>query len=257
MTDKDRHFNRQERLYSFPYHYLPTLDESGTIAIHKFLSWGLDYLTYMSFAVDLITHRMETLSLLDVGCGDGRLLNMVEGCVPHRVGVDLSERAILFAKAFNPDARFIVGDLSSVPGQFQTVTLIEVMEHIPDEKYPEFINKVAEKTRPDGRLIVSVPTTNVPLNRKHYRHYNLPLLRQHLSSTFSIESHWFLSRRGWRFRLWNWLLQNQIGIILPRIWRRAVWKLHRRYTYMASPNDGKHLLAVAAPVARNDRPDRE
>jgi SAM-dependent methyltransferase len=205
MTSKDHRFEIQTSRYEFPYHYLPTLDESGTISIHRAMYWGLDYLTYISFAVDLITDKLKAQSVLDVGCGDGRLLNMLKGKVPCLAGVDVLEQAILFARAFNPDLEFFVGDVSLVPGEFQVITLIEVMEHIPDGEYPEFINKVVEKTLPGGRLVVSVPTTNMPLNRKHYRHYNLPLLQKHLGPAYAIERYWFLSRQGWTFRFFRWL----------------------------------------------------
>ena len=247
MTSNGHRFEIQASLYEFPYHYLPTLDRSGAIAICKCLSWGLEYLTYMTFVARLIAERLKAQSVLDVGCGDGRLLNMLRGKVPRLVGVDLVEQAILFARAFNPEMEFFIGDVSEVPGQFQVTTLIEVMEHIPDEEYPEFINKVVEKTSPDGWLVVSVPTTNVRLNRKHYRHYNLSLLQKHLSPAFTIQHHWFLVKQGWTLRLWNRLLQNQMVVVLPGIWRRMVWRLHQRYTYAADANNGRHLIVTAKP----------
>ena len=246
--DSER-FEIQARMYAFPYHYLPTLDERGTLAIHKVLSWGLDYMTYMTFAVDLIQNRLRPQSILDIGCGDGRLLHMLAGIVPQRAGVDLVEESIRFARAFNPEATFYLADLADIPGQFEIATLIEVMEHISDEEIGEFIEKTAQHILPGGWLVVSSPAVNEPLNRKHYRHYTLPLLQQHLAPHFEIQEHWFLSRRGLRFNLFKKALQNEFGIIVSGKWRRLIWRLHKRYTYMASPTDGRHIVALARRAA--------
>lgn len=244
----DSRFGIQASRYEFPYHYLPTLDASGAVAIHRFLSWGLDYLTYMTFVVEVITQRLKAHTVLDIGCGDGRLISLLQGKVSRLVGVDPLRQAILFAQAFNPDAEFLIGDVSQVPGQFQVTALIEVLEHIPDEECPDFVAEVAAKTSPQGRLVVSVPTTNVPLSRKHYRHYDLGTLSQHLAPCFTIEHHWFVTKHGIRWRLWNRLLQNPMAIILPGFWRRMVWGLHRRHTFMADGGNGRHLVIVARPT---------
>jgi len=250
MEIQDPHLVYQSGQYQFPYHYLPSVDQNGTIAIHKFVHWGLDYLTYMTFAVRLISQELKAESILDIGCGDGRLLHLLSDKVPHRVGVDIMEQPVRFARAFNPGVEFFIGDVSMVKGQFHVTTLIEVMEHIPDDEYPEFMAKVAKKTLPEGYLLVSVPTTNVPINRKHHRHYNLALLRKHLSPEFIIEGHWYLSKKGLLSDVLTLMLQNIFGIILSGKWRRMVWRLHKRYTYHAKAENGKHLMVIARPTSK-------
>ena len=241
----DPRFDLQARLYAFPYHYLPTLDDAGTVSIHKALSWGLDYLTYMSFVTELIQNRLRPQSILDIGCGDGRLLHMLSGIVPQRAGVDLVEDSLRFARAFNPDVTFHLADLGEVPGQFEVVTLIEVLEHIPDDEIAAFVEKTAQRLLPGGWLLASSPTINEPLNRKHYRHYDLVLLRQQLEPHFEIQEYWFLSRRGLRFSFFKKSLQNEFGIIVSGKWRRLIWRLHQRYTYRADSTDGRHIVVLA------------
>ncbi|MCB9078071.1 MAG: class I SAM-dependent methyltransferase [Anaerolineaceae bacterium] len=244
-SDVDGKFTIQADQYQFPYHYLPDLDHTGAVSTYKNLSWGLDYITYMHFIAHLIKNTLRPQSLLDIGCGDGRLLNMLQDQVPQLVGVDLVKQAVLFAKAFNPSLRIYLCDVSQVPGQFELATLVEVMEHIPDPAYPEFINKVANKLTPNGKLVVSVPTTNLPLNKKHYRHYDLSLLQEQLNASFQIENYWYLTKNGSFYELFRWLLQPTVGIVQPSSWRRIVWRLHRKCSYMASSHTGRHLVAVA------------
>ena len=203
----------------------------------------------MSFVQRLIVEHLQAESLLDIGCGDGRLLHMLQGKVATLAGVDPVERALLFARAFNPDAVFYHSDVAAVPGTFAVTALIEVMEHIPDEEYPAFIANVAAKTAPNGNLVVSVPTVNIPMQQKHFRHYTLELLRQQLYPAFEIHEHWFLSRQGRLFHTLNRALLNPLGIVLSGKIRRQIWRLHRDHTFFADANSGRHLVALATPVA--------
>lgn len=100
MIIPDTQLDIQSGQYSFPYHYLIELDDSGLITIHKHLSWGIDYMTYISFTLDLVNRRLKPQTVLDVGCGDGRLINLLRGKVPQLVGVDIVEQAILFCTRF-------------------------------------------------------------------------------------------------------------------------------------------------------------
>ena len=45
-------------------------------------------------------------SVLDVGCGEGRFIGVLDWGVKRRVGVDHSRQAVRFAKAFHQDAIF-------------------------------------------------------------------------------------------------------------------------------------------------------
>lgn len=238
----------QELQYEFPYHYLPYLQQ-GVPRLHRCLSWGLEYLTYTSFVVELI-RRSAPESLLDLGCGDGRLIDMIENSVPQVSGVDLSERAIAFARAFNPGIEFMCTDIATLSAEYECVTLIEVLEHIPDEQYnmAGFVRNVARLVKRDGRLLVSVPTINVPVNRKHYRHYDLALLEATLEPFFKIERHWWLYRRGMCEQLLRSMLVNRFYILNWTPLLALMWRIHYRRTYFADALTGAHLVCVAKPV---------
>ncbi len=127
--DKNR-FQLQDKAYAFPYHYLPELTPDGRIVIYRLLAWGLRYMTYMSYIRDRIC-ELQPESVLDIGCGDGRLLHMLK-LVPRRVGVDLSSRAIAFAKAFDQDVEWYCSPLGQVPGRYDLATCVETLEHVSD-----------------------------------------------------------------------------------------------------------------------------
>ena len=242
MGGDSEQFLIQSKAYAFPYHYLADVSPDGTISIYRQLVWGLEYMTYMIWVRDQIL-RIRPRNLLDVGCGDGRLCSLLEAWSGRYVGVDLSEQAIAFARAFNPGAEFIVGSASDVPGTFGVVACVEVLEHIPDQDLAGFVASLREKVSPQGGLLVSVPTIVRPVSPKHYRHYTLELLREHLGAYFDIVSHVYLCRCGYQTDLLNRLLSNRLFILHWSKLRRWVWKVHSARYFYAQSTNGAHLAA--------------
>jgi 2-polyprenyl-3-methyl-5-hydroxy-6-metoxy-1,4-benzoquinol methylase len=241
---KHDRFQQQDTLYEFPYHYLPTIDKQGAIRVHQKLAWGLEYMTYMSFIFQLIK-KYTPSSLLDVGCGDGRLISMVKSSVPYVAGVDLSSNAIAFAKAFNPNIDFFCNEVSEVPGNFEMMTLIEVLEHIPASIIPSFVESLGERLHRQGILIISVPTVNLPLNSKHYCHYSLNSLSKAIQPIFRIQSHWWIYKRGLFERMIRTLLNNQLYTLNSTLVCSNIWRLHKRISYFADSSSGSHLICLA------------
>ncbi len=196
-------FDLQDRHYAFPYHHLPHF-EDGIGFRTRTLGWGLKYLCYLQhILLDIESLRPE--SILDVGCGDGRLLGMVAGS-SRKLGIDLSERAVGFARVFHPSIEYKVGSVAELVENFDVVTMIEVLEHVPDASVATVLKAVYERLNPGGTLIISVPTTVVKTLAKHYRHYTASLLRQQLESAgISCEGlatiHLCPNRESFPFRL--------------------------------------------------------
>jgi SAM-dependent methyltransferase len=242
MREYSERFLMQSNKYAFPYHYLVDVSPDGTISVYKQMASGLEYMTYMTWVRDEVL-QVEPRNLLDVGCGDGRLCSLLGPLVEQYVGVDLTEQAIAFARAFNPGAEFIVGSVSDVLGTFDVVTCIEVLEHIPDQGLADFVTSLSEKVSPHGVLLVSVPTIARPLNPKHYRHYTLELLREHLAFHFDIVSYVYLFQCGYQTDWLNRLLSNRWFISHHMGLRRWVWKVYRSRYFYAQPSNGGHLVA--------------
>lgn len=179
----------QESEYSIPYHYIPTVDESG-FSQTMFWSWGMRYMG----GIELVLSELQKVrfsSLLDVGCGDGRFLREVAAKHPdvQLLGIDYSQKAIAFARAFNPDIEYACLDITTdkPDRRFDVITMIEVLEHIPPEMIPDFLQAVTDYLAPDGKLILTVPHTNKRVQDKHYQHFSSTTLRQTLEPFFTVE----------------------------------------------------------------------
>jgi methionine biosynthesis protein MetW len=96
-------------------------------------------------------------SVLDLGCGDGSFLTCLRELVPElRVtGADVSETALAVARerGIETFALDLAEPELAVPGRYDVVTALEVIEHLPDAESAT----LAAAAAADRHLIVSVP----------------------------------------------------------------------------------------------------
>ncbi|HVW96630.1 MAG TPA: class I SAM-dependent methyltransferase [Mucilaginibacter sp.] len=99
--------------------------------------------------------------ILDLGCGNGFLVNYLVQQGFNAYGTDASEKGIAIARQTSPD-RFFVQDLSSdeLPAElraipFDTIISTEVIEHLYN---PEaFLDFCRRQLKPGGELIITTP----------------------------------------------------------------------------------------------------
>jgi SAM-dependent methyltransferase len=95
----------------------------------------------------------EVDSVLDVGCGDGRITNKLVCSYTYVVGLDVSSAALQHVRA-----EAVLGSAENLPFEdrsFDLVLTAEVLEHLPDSVYKRArkeIQRVAKKW-----ILVSVP----------------------------------------------------------------------------------------------------
>jgi SAM-dependent methyltransferase len=130
----------------------------------------------------LLAHVPSGSRVLDVGCGSGLFLALLNGAGQLRegVGFDSSSAAIAAAKRMSArevddPGRLHFQTLSvSAPwpvGQFDVVSMIDVMHHLPPRLWLEVLSRVHEHVRPGGRLLYKDmcrrPRWRAELNRVH------------------------------------------------------------------------------------------
>ncbi|HKQ54156.1 MAG TPA: class I SAM-dependent methyltransferase [Pyrinomonadaceae bacterium] len=240
----------QEAEYEFPYHYIPRL-EGGNFSQVRKLRWGYEYLSYLRFILSRL-EEVEFDSLLDVGCGEGRFLSEVSKRFPHKrlTGADVSARALEYARLLNPQVNFTCGDItdpSLCEGRFDVITLIETLEHISPPAVPDFVRGLRGYLKDDGRLIVSVPSENLSLNRKHYQHFNLASLSAALRPQFAVTEHYFLNRISRWDKLLGKLLDNRLFILNEPRLLNALYRRYERSLLNALESDGKRICVVCRP----------
>ncbi len=198
---RTKEYTIQDNQYKFPYHYIPEYRKVGKHCfpvMERSLRWGFEYLAYM-YAVLEKLYTVRPNSILDVGCGDGRLLSLIKSDCDHfhglnkMKGIDISEKAIKLAGILNSEVEEVYHelDISDEKEEYDCVTCIETLEHIPDELLEGVIRNLFRCVRTGGKVIISVPTINRPRSGKHFRHYSADVLLEELNSSqvrYQVES---------------------------------------------------------------------
>lgn len=115
--------------------------------------------------------------VLDIGCGSGGLLSLLRQQSHSVCGIEPNTELVNLANTLHPELRIVQGtgaDLDRVSGSFDAITIIDVLEHIEDDR--EQLRRIWDRLVPGGQLIVLVPA--FPLlygerdrNNGHFRRY--------------------------------------------------------------------------------------
>lgn len=100
-------------------------------------------------------------SVLDAGCGNGRLLEALKNKNIKYLGLDSSAALIKAARKNYPLQEFREADILYLDNEsekdFDHIFCLAVWQHIPGEELRvKFLKNLAAKLKPSGRLIVSV-----------------------------------------------------------------------------------------------------
>jgi 2-polyprenyl-3-methyl-5-hydroxy-6-metoxy-1,4-benzoquinol methylase len=143
-----------------------TVDREGTVTGNTYDKYGSTnpvvrrLMAGFERTLDELFAKAEPRSLLDVGCGEGVLVEKWARRLGDRrvVGIDLDDPNLHaeWARRQAPNLEYRVMRAENLPfadGEFDVATAIEVLEHVPDPEHT-----VAEMARvAHRRLLVSVP----------------------------------------------------------------------------------------------------
>lgn len=129
-----------------------------------------------TFQLSALLHPyVEKGSLLEVGCGSGRYLDLMRALGWKRVvGVDFSAKAVEQAKD-TLGIEAYCGELRNVglePDSFDAVSLSHTLEHVPDPI--AFLRDISRVMKPGARLAIIVPNVE-SFSSRLYRDYWLAL----------------------------------------------------------------------------------
>jgi tetratricopeptide (TPR) repeat protein len=130
--------------------------------------------------------------VLDVACGTGDLADFYKG---KYVGLDISDVAVEKARDVRrADADFCVVDImeemKDTGVKYDTIVLCEFFEHIDNDI--KVLENIKRLSKPNTRLIISVPNGDRVPDENHLREFTVPELRKKFSPLGKV-----------KFHLWN------------------------------------------------------
>lgn len=113
--------------------------------------------------------------VLEVGCGEGRGIQLIMGKAKSYTAIDKIEDIIAGLKVKYPSGNFLSGNIPPFTGiandSFETVLSFQVIEHIKEDGL--FLQEIARVLKPGGKAYLTTPNRVMSLTRNpwHIREY--------------------------------------------------------------------------------------
>lgn len=210
----------QSEQYKFPYHYIPSRNSFPMFS--KNWRFAPSYLAALKLVEDWLVELISPNEIhwhMDYGCGDGGFVNAlreVDNLAGVQFnGVDFDSRAIAWARVFSKeDEVFQCLDVCDLPAEtFDSGSLIEVFEHIPPSEGAHFVAGLAKSLKKGAELFVTVPSSQKPVEEKHYRHFDFALLEECFASDFDVIDKFGFERQTLLSKLLSKILMNRYIVV--------------------------------------------
>ncbi len=158
---------------------------------------GKDAAALVSPAILQFVRERAGVRVLDLGCGPGGCAVRLKDLGFQVTGVDTNPQYVEIARTSGIDARLASGDTLPFPdGSFDTVILIEVIEHLPAD-VPDLVLREAKRVARRNVLVTTPDCAMTPdlgvhgfthehyLSADHVQFYELSSLEALLSRHFS------------------------------------------------------------------------
>lgn len=186
----------------------------------KFKQFEVNYKKYFP--------NKENASVLDIGIGRGEMLTCMKNWGYDYLGVDISPSTVGFCKSIKLNCELTDNTtnwLKEREGEFELITCLDVLEHIPKEYVIEFLISMRKALKENGTLIIQVPNLQSPFGYLH--HFND---FTHVNGFVEHSLAQVLITAGFdKFTFWGFeeLYQKNIKVKIRKILRVALQKAVR------------------------------
>jgi 2-polyprenyl-3-methyl-5-hydroxy-6-metoxy-1,4-benzoquinol methylase len=155
--------------------------------------------------VEMMRLDKRSTRIVDLACGNGMLLGVIQDKVAHYTGVDFSEDFINAAR--NRAARLgvsncefhcedIVRFCTNHQGEFDVATAFDFSEHINDEDFVGIFSAVHASLKPGGHLYLHTPNLDYFLERMRDSNFILRQRPEHIAVRDTPHNVALLQRAG-------------------------------------------------------------
>lgn len=126
--------------------------------------------------------------LLEIGCGEGRGIELLTSKVNSYSAVDKIDEVVVQLSEKYKEATIIQATIPPLPfedNSFNSIVSFQVIEHIKDDA--TYLKEIHRILKPGGRALISTPNIKMTLSRNpwHMREYTAKELTELCENTFS------------------------------------------------------------------------
>ena len=107
---------------------------------------------------DIVPYVNDGDALLDAGCGNGRLLDVLRDKKINYTGIDFSKALIAIAKKQHPDRTFVISDITTLPfpeEKFNIIFCIATLHHLAGQTLRrKALAEMRRVCKKDGYLVL-------------------------------------------------------------------------------------------------------
>lgn len=170
---------------------------SAACRCQGFTGWLYDLRCYLRFRQIKPYLQHSALRILEIGCGDAKLLTTLERALGERVtlfGLDYSAARVVLPASSK--IKLLQGDVQNAPieGKFDVILMYDVLEHLADPL--SSLRRMRQHLEPDGVLIGQVPNWDSLLRRLFPRCWSGLQVPRHMSFFTAATLQQALSQAG-------------------------------------------------------------
>lgn len=134
---------------------------------HKFYFEARDILIpHLAATIENIARRNKLKTVLDVGCGTGRLIQYLTKAEFEVAGCDIAKAAVKTARSLNPGLKIVQASATKLPfdnNSFDFVCAISLIEHLTAAEVDLFLSETRRVLTPFGFIFLVTPNFATPL----------------------------------------------------------------------------------------------
>lgn len=193
--------------------------------------------------------KSQTPVLLDLGCGDGRLVPVWQSIVSGEAyGLELSPKAVEVASRMFPSVNYTEGDATNTPyenDKFDIIICQEVIEHVEEQQ--KLIDECGRILKKGGYLILTTPNKYYFDRRNGGNYSNQPIeniidkkrLIALLEATFRVQSYTTIIYAKGDKGIYKVLTNRYLLATLRRVGLLSNWK-----NYLLKKGYGIHMAVI-------------
>lgn len=136
--------------------------------------WASESSELDPLSIEFLQKYLDTLapgdSVLDIGCGQGKLVRLLSERRIGVLGVDLNEELVAIAQSADLPVRHMdaVTAIKTVASEFTVFSMLDFVEHIPLDSVVEILSVISEK--PGAKIWLQTPNLDSLIGMKFWFH---------------------------------------------------------------------------------------